>query len=327
MTFSLNSWRFWLAFMVAISHLLDGFTQGPAAYAVWGFFVMSGFLMTLTLKVKYFVVDEGIKKYAINRFLRIYPMYVCSLALGFIVLIFARKHSIDPHYLNPEFGFPQSLLQLIQNIIPLPFFDQKNLLVPVAWALFIELFAYLIMPLLAREKNVAWMAFIIGSLANYQLGVDLSTFVFRYSGIGTSMMAFSMGALLVHYKDKLDIIAMPKISVFAWLLNCSVWYYNDLYPWGYGLYVSLILSAWVTISLIDIKPSRLGNFLGEISYPVYLTHTAIGIAVSIFTGAARTFTMFSISFFLCILISSLFVLLIDRNIEKFKYHNTKLSHT
>lgn len=320
MHLSLNSWRFWLAFMVAISHLLDGFTQGPAAYAVWGFFVMSGFLMTLTLKTKYFSMENGIKKYAVNRFLRIYPMYACAAIFGAIVLILAKIYNIDPHYLNPAFSIPRSSSQIIQNIVPFPFFDQTRLLVPVSWALFVELFAYLLMPMLARDKNVAWMCFIVGTLANYQSGFDLSSFAIRYSGVGSTMMPFAVGALLVHYKDNLKGFVMPTVSVCSWLVNCVFWYYNDLYPWGYGLYVSLLLSSWVTISLIDVKANKTGKFMGDISYPLYLIHTAVGIAVSIATGQARTFKMFAISFVLCIIISSLFVIFIDRKLERFKYH-------
>jgi peptidoglycan/LPS O-acetylase OafA/YrhL len=49
---SLGTWRFFLAFLVAISHLWAGMIDGPAAYAVWGFFVLSGYLMTLVLMTK-----------------------------------------------------------------------------------------------------------------------------------------------------------------------------------------------------------------------------------------------------------------------------------
>jgi hypothetical protein len=37
---SLGTWRFFLAFVVVISHLWAGMIDGPAAYAVWGFFVL-----------------------------------------------------------------------------------------------------------------------------------------------------------------------------------------------------------------------------------------------------------------------------------------------
>ena len=42
-------YRYSLAFCVAISHLWGGMIAGPAAYAVWGFYCLSGYLMTLIL--------------------------------------------------------------------------------------------------------------------------------------------------------------------------------------------------------------------------------------------------------------------------------------
>jgi peptidoglycan/LPS O-acetylase OafA/YrhL len=70
---ALGSWRFFLALLVAFSHLWDGMIHGPAAYAVWGFFLISGFLMALVLQTRYSDGWGGLRDYAFNRFLRIYP--------------------------------------------------------------------------------------------------------------------------------------------------------------------------------------------------------------------------------------------------------------
>ena len=65
---------------VAISHLWGGMIGGPAAYAVWGFYCLSGYLMTLVLNEKYGFSPRGLARFAINRALRIYPAYyvVCT---------------------------------------------------------------------------------------------------------------------------------------------------------------------------------------------------------------------------------------------------------
>ena len=49
MNLGFGMWRFFLAFLVVISHLWAGMLDGPAAYAVWGFFILSGYLMTFVL--------------------------------------------------------------------------------------------------------------------------------------------------------------------------------------------------------------------------------------------------------------------------------------
>ena len=61
MRLGLGTWRFFLALLVAISHLWADMVHGPAAYAVWGFFVLSGYLMTLVLTQKYGTDAGGLR--------------------------------------------------------------------------------------------------------------------------------------------------------------------------------------------------------------------------------------------------------------------------
>ena len=65
----LGSWRLLLAFLVAISHLWARMLHGPAAYAVWGFYLLSGYLMTHVLRTKYGFRPRGLLAYASNRVL------------------------------------------------------------------------------------------------------------------------------------------------------------------------------------------------------------------------------------------------------------------
>jgi peptidoglycan/LPS O-acetylase OafA/YrhL len=78
----LGTWRFFLAAVVAISHLWAGMIDGPAAYAVWGFFVLSGYLMTLVLTTKYGTAPAGLRQFATNRLLRIYPSFIVPQCLA-----------------------------------------------------------------------------------------------------------------------------------------------------------------------------------------------------------------------------------------------------
>ena len=50
--FGLGAFRLMLALFVAVSHLYSEMIHGPAAYAVWGFYLLSGYLMTLILNEK-----------------------------------------------------------------------------------------------------------------------------------------------------------------------------------------------------------------------------------------------------------------------------------
>lgn len=74
MPLGMGAWRLFLAALVVLSHLWAPMVQGYAAYAVWGFFVLSAYLMTFVLTQKYGFTKQGLRDYAWNRFLRIMPM-------------------------------------------------------------------------------------------------------------------------------------------------------------------------------------------------------------------------------------------------------------
>ena len=72
-----GTYRTFLALMVVAQHL--GGLQAIGAYAVFGFYALSGYLMTLIMQKNYGYSPSGISKYALNRFLRIYPIYWVSI--------------------------------------------------------------------------------------------------------------------------------------------------------------------------------------------------------------------------------------------------------
>uniref|UniRef100_UPI003FED5D51 acyltransferase family protein n=1 Tax=Bilophila wadsworthia TaxID=35833 RepID=UPI003FED5D51 len=148
----IGTWRFFLSFLVAISHLYGNMIHGPAAYAVWFFFVLSGFLMSLVLTKKYGFSPSGLKDYAQNRFLRIYPSYIFSVILGIGVLFVLKRYHFETTVLNPAFQRPGSLYEFIGNFLMIPF-AVGGLFVPVASALFVEVWAYALMPFMAYSRH------------------------------------------------------------------------------------------------------------------------------------------------------------------------------
>ena len=270
-----GTWRFFLAFLVAISHLYADMLGGPAAYAVWGFYVLSGYLMTKILIYKYGFEREGLKAYAHNRFLRIYPLYFIATLMGIATLVIVgNEMGYDLRLLNPEFGIPSGTKNILFTITLLPIFAHDSMPVAVASALGIEVGVYFLMPLIARHKGTAWVALIISLVANINYGFGTETFAIRYSTFTTCLVAFVTGSLVVHYRDKLNRFRAPLPSVALWIAQCLIWYEFSSYPWKYGLYVSVLLSAWVIISL-DKKTGSFDKFLGDLSYPTYLIHTIV----------------------------------------------------
>ncbi|MFT5239279.1 MAG: peptidoglycan/LPS O-acetylase OafA/YrhL [Candidatus Promineifilaceae bacterium] len=72
-----GTYRALLAFMVVALHLGGVPIIGP--YAVFGFYILSGYLMTTIMHTRYGYSPVGFLQYAVNRALRIYPAYWVSL--------------------------------------------------------------------------------------------------------------------------------------------------------------------------------------------------------------------------------------------------------
>ncbi len=312
MYLGLGSWRFFLAFLVAISHLYGKMIHGPAAYAVWGFFVLSGYLMTFVLTTKYGFDSKGLKNYAFNRFLRIYPGYLVTLLLGVATLMALHAMQIEPARLNPQFNMPQTLGQWLTNITMFPFGPQPALPVPVAGALFVEVWVYVLMPLFARSRHSALLALLVALAANQQYGFAVDTFGIRYSGFGTGLVAFAAGSVVCHYRTALARFSAPVLSVFVWCLHAVYWLHDKSWPWQWGILVFVPLSAWVVISLAEVKTAAMDRWLGDLSYPIYLLHTTVGAWFLVKYGYERPLKFFIASFAVTLLLSWLMVMLMDR---------------
>lgn len=313
---SLGVWRFFLAVLVAISHLWDGMIHGPAAYAVWGFFLISGYLMTVGLLTRYGEGWAGLLDYAINRFLRIYPTYYIACLFGALALFLMPKFGVTLSLLNPEFAFPLGWRDWMTNVFLVPIFGGSSGLVPVSGALGVEVGVYLLLPLLARGPAVALLGTILSGLLNIKYGIETSNFTFRYSSFLTAFMAFSIGSLVAHYRCQLKFLCSPLLSSLAWVANSLVWLLFDQWPWNWGLYFSLVLSAWVLISFADREAGSIDRWFGDLSYPVYLFHTVMAVWWFGIFEMKRT-----VGFFLCgmlgtILVSWIMVLFVDRPLEQ-----------
>ena len=318
MGLGLGSWRFFLALLVAVSHLYADMIHGPAAYAVWGFFVLSGYLMTFVLSQRYGFEAAGLKRYAFNRFLRIYPSYVLASLAGLALLWWLGRQGINPSVLNPQFQFPQGWRNWLAAITMNPWLPTPGLPVTVAGALFVEVWAYALMPLFARSRSAAWLGLAVAFFANVQFGFSTDSFVPRYVGFATGLMPFAAGSLVCHYRDAWQRWAMPRLSVLVWCLHGAYWLRDPYWPWTHGLGLSVLLSAWVVLSLARGRTGLTDKWLGDLSYPLYLVHTTVGAVFLLRWGADRPLDFAAVSLLASLLVSAAFVWWIDRPLQKLK---------
>ena len=316
--FGFGTCRLVLASLVAASHLWSGMLQGYAAYAVWAFFVLSGFLMTLVLTTKYGFDGKGIRAYAFNRFMRIFPLYWLAVLMGIATLWYHGRWGVDLRPINGEFFMPTGLREWAYVVTLFPGIERGGLPVPVANALAIEVGFYMLLPMMATSRGAAWLGFIIGVLLNVKLGIGPDTFSIRYATFLPCLLPFAMGSLACHYREVLSRFSMPWTSFVAWLLHGLLWLKLPGWPWTWGLYASMLLSVWMVVSLHRQPSGKVDKLLGDLSYPVYLIHTTVAAWFVCACGFDRPLGFFFKAFALTLLLSWLLVVVIDKPLSRLK---------
>src|SRR5476649_847307 len=174
------------------------------------------------------------------------------------------------------------------------------------------------MPLFAKSKSAAVLGLAVAFFANLQFGFGMPTFIERYCGFATGLMPFAVGAVACHYRDSLRRFAHPGLSIVVWCAHGLYWLADPYWPWTYGLWLSVPLSAWVVLSLVEAKAGAADKFAGELSYPVYLLHTTVAAWFLPHFGFGRSFLFFAVSFAVTLLASWGMLRLIDAPVQRLK---------
>ena len=282
--------RFILALNVVAFHILSIPVIGPLA--VYSFFILSGFLMTTIMHKTYGYSVVGFKKYALNRFLRLYPLYWALMLLT--LLCFALTGIEFINSFHTKMDYPGTWSEALANIFMVyPYeypveYDPR--LAPATWALTIELFFYLIIGLGAsksKTSTVVWFLLSLGYLAYANIVKD--ELGLRYGNLFSASLPFSMGALIYHYRDVVRSSLLSVIFERKWPL--TIFFYANVFltaggmmlfkeqAWKFqfvGTILNLPLSALLIIQLMDRNiqfcSPKMDKLLGDLSYPVYIFH-------------------------------------------------------
>ena len=325
-----------LALMVVAFHI--GGIPSIGGYAVFGFYALSGYLMTFIMQKNYGYSTPGKYKYAINRVLRIYPMYWIS-AIFTLILIFSLGENVTANYHNALY-LPTNIAEALKNFFLFFPFSETPRLTPPAWALTVEICFYILIGLgLSKHKKVvlSWFAL---SVIYHAIIIALNVgFEYQYFTIPAASLPFSAGALIFHYKDKLQRLMntnpitsgvyFPHILglmiMFNWYLSRQAIYL------GFKLgnlffYSSFALCALMIIVLAEKKTmpfvsKKLDNWLGDFSYPIYLIHYQVGLVVITLLGAMGyqyqrpDFSLMLITLPFLFIFSWLFIFMVEKPIE------------
>ncbi|WP_435008214.1 acyltransferase family protein [Tundrisphaera lichenicola] len=297
--------RYVFSLCVLFSHLYAKTPDGPAAYAVWGFYCLSGYLISLVLNEKYGFDRQGLKSFAVSRTLRLLPAYyaVCLLT---VVVYSAFPDAARTFTLKPE--MPGSAIKWFHIVIPVWF--RRGGLLPQFGAVRIEILFYALMALgLARYKGVAWFWGGLSAIVCVVLTVGSASFSTRYATPWGASIAFAVGVLIEHHRQSLPSWKSP----WAILAAAVVWgghivlirsiAPDEIFRWG--LYTGLVASAVSIILLRDVNPREVPDWLakadqslGDLSYPIYLCHWTVAVVASVVLGGKgrSSLTQLALSF-------------------------------
>jgi peptidoglycan/LPS O-acetylase OafA/YrhL len=333
-----------IALWVVIFHLLNVPVIGP--YAVFSFFILSGFLMTTIMHESYGHTITGMKSYAINRFLRLYPMYWVAILITLTAIMIS-----GPEYAKiykQALSIPKSLTSILENIsmlfMALIPYEVTPRLSPPTWALTIEIFFYILIALgISRniQLTLTWVgASIFFYLYSYIVGLDGSL---RYASVFGASLPFSLGALLYFYKNQIfffmqrNNISNPWCLMGIYTFNAVTFslnahfepFDNSLYLHEGGKYLNILLTMLVVISLFfrgsEIFNRNTDKLIGAYSYPIYLIHWQCGLLASyiLFDQPQKGLTVHGLlslclALFFVWLFSYLMIYGIDNNISRIR---------
>ena len=180
-------------------------------YAVHGFFILSGYLMTFVMTKSYGYTIYGGAAFFKNRILRLYPSYWILFLFSIVIInVFGEEASAS---YRKFIYFPDTYSTLIQNLtmVYLDLFPGRVTprVSPPTWALTVELFFYFLIAL-GISKNKGVTIFWVSISLFYMIGTHLLNlgYSLRYSFLFAGSFPFSLGALLFHYKASVSQVIM-----------------------------------------------------------------------------------------------------------------------
>jgi peptidoglycan/LPS O-acetylase OafA/YrhL len=247
---------------------------GPGHFGVELFFIISGFVILMTIERK-----RTVRDFAISRFTRLMPAFLAALVIASIVLI---VWPMPPALDSPTFK------QFLANLTMAPMLlSQTGVDLPY-WTLTYEMVFYIYMALFLRLgllNSIEWVG--LGALAvavicrsfvdiphHHRTGILLLVHYSNFFLIGICLYrTWAQQARPVTYVVLILAVAMSALGGGERAFNASGW-----------LYLMLTMAFALLVWHATRRPGRWLTwppliFLGRISYPLYLVHVVLGYEV------------------------------------------------
>ncbi len=294
------------ALMVIFYHIFEGFATSPVDQrfnhgylAVDFFFALSGFVVGYAYDDRW--KKMNVKDFFKRRLIRLHPMIVMGFILGAVTFFAQGSVKWDGTSVSASWV----MLALLTSLFLIPASPGSGIeirgngeMFPLngpAWSLFFEYIGNILYALFLRRLSTKALAslailsgiglasFAIGNLSGYgHLGVGWT--MADYSLLGgflRLLFAFTMGLLMSRNFKPVKIKGAFWICSLTIVVLLSMPYIgNGNTPWTNGIYdaVCTVVIFPVLVYLgasgqtTDKMSARINQFLGDISYPLYMVH-------------------------------------------------------
>lgn len=326
-----GTYRFILALAVALDHmgLFPAFHVGSTA--VIGFFILSGYVMAHSFS-KYFGSDlRQALRFYLDRALRIYPVYLVLLGLivGFFLLTEPSRTNINAlSVLSHVTVFPLNFWRVLEPRYLYMLRDHTLIPIPPAPTLAIELQYYLLLPFLLVHRRLAYAGY-AATLGVFTLGSSGQIHhSFAETYLTGLLFVFLCGSFLydrasTEGRRASQLIVVGTSAYLGALLLYLAWIGRADDSITLEVIVGFELGIVCTYVLAQAtRSSSLDYFLGNLSYPLFLTHS---FAVWLFEFIAERYPLpveprarVVLQVVLALAVSAAAWLLFDSRVQRFR---------
>jgi peptidoglycan/LPS O-acetylase OafA/YrhL len=253
-----GGFRFLLSLMVVWYHLVDWRFSGPVA--VFGFYVVSGYLMTKVINEIYGDGIGGFNRYIANRALRIYPMYWAAVGLSAVVLTLMPELAGQ---VSVNYQIPDDLL------VDLLIFGHRAYtpsMMPPAWSLAVELFVYIAMGALLSRRPLITVIWFVAGIEIVVAAAIIGGYPFRwfFTSLAASSLPFATGAMIYHFGGRLRVPAGVALPAVVGIVLAGLFMPRAFGMTG-GIYLGLALAAVAVAGLSRLPKTRIDDVFGDLA--------------------------------------------------------------
>ena len=317
----------WMRFLLAVAVVFHHSTTPGNIPLVDGhqavrlFYIISGFYMALILGKKYPLNRQGLWIFYTNRAARIFPVYwvvligAAAFYGGALILTQRMPERFQWYSLLREGGHGGFLVGIGLSQLILFGLDWFSLfdfqgsilglggtvsggktagflcLVPQAWTLAVELLFYLFAPFLVQTRS-RWLILLCGAGILIRTALSIwkphESLSLNYFWFPLQIPFFLMGILSYRWmKISTDLWRNRWLRIGGgWMAFLIVMGYGWI-PEGIGPILSCGAMVFLMPALFLVK-GKVGEFIGELSYPIYVVHILVKWVILAAQGVEKT---------------------------------------